>query len=246
MPDIRKRTFIDRTKHNMFIAINFIFISILMGYGIYQLVFGNTFVGAAEVIVAFLLYVSLFLFVKKITFVTTIVMSMATFYIMSLFLFVSGGIHRTGIYWLFIIPIVYFFFLGLKWGVVLFLVQLLSIVVIFLLSLKQVLAIPYDRKTIMLFLIISLCEMIILVSHEIVLQKYRSEVKVMSGLLPICSSCKKIRDDEGYWNRLETYIESHTDAHFSHGLCQECEKKLYGNEEWYRKAQGRENDHPEG
>ncbi len=242
MPDIRKRTFIDRTKHNMFIAINFIFISILMGYGIYQLVFGTTLVGVAEVMVSLLLYGSLFLFVKKITFITTIVMSMTTFYVMSLFLFISGGIHCTGIYWLFIIPIVYFFFMGLKWGVVLFLVQLLSIAVIFLLSLKQVVAIPYDRKTIMLFLVISICELIILISHEIVLQKYRSEVKVMSGLLPICSSCKKIRDDEGYWNRLETYIETHSDAYFSHGLCQECEKKLYGKEEWYREAQGKKNE----
>jgi hypothetical protein len=233
MPDIRKRTFIDTTKHNVFIAINFIFISILFGYGIYQILFGYILVGIAEVIASLVLYGSLFLFIKKITFLSTIIMSMSTFYVMSLFLFISGGIHRTGIYWLFIIPIVYFFFLGLKGGVVLFLAQLLSIAVIFLLSLRQVVEIPYDRKTIMLFLVISLCELIILISHEIILQKYRSEIKVMSGLLPICSHCKKIRDDEGYWNRIETYIETHSEAHFSHGLCQECEKKLYGGEEWY-------------
>ncbi|WP_303722047.1 cache domain-containing protein [Malonomonas rubra] len=47
-------------------------------------------------------------------------------------------------------------------------------------------------------------------------------VKALSGLLPICSYCKKIRDDEGYWQRLEAYIETHSDAQFSHGICQDC------------------------
>lgn len=59
------------------------------------------------------------------------------------------------------------------------------------------------------------------------LQKALSEVKVLSGLIPICASCKKIRDDKGYWNLLESYIESHSSAEFSHGLCPECTKKLY-------------------
>jgi len=53
------------------------------------------------------------------------------------------------------------------------------------------------------------------------------EVKTLSGLLPICISCKKIRDDKGYWNKIETYISEHSEAKFSHGICQECEKKLY-------------------
>jgi HAMP domain-containing protein len=52
-------------------------------------------------------------------------------------------------------------------------------------------------------------------------------IKTLQGILPICSSCKKIRDDEGYWNHLETYISKHTDAVFSHGLCTDCAKKLY-------------------
>jgi HAMP domain-containing protein len=52
-------------------------------------------------------------------------------------------------------------------------------------------------------------------------------IKTLQGILPICSCCKKIRDDEGYWNHLETYISRHTDAVFSHGLCTDCAKKLY-------------------
>ncbi len=59
------------------------------------------------------------------------------------------------------------------------------------------------------------------------LQKALSEVKTLSGLLPICSSCKKIRNDEGYWEQIEKYVGERSKAEFSHGICPECEKKLY-------------------
>ncbi len=59
------------------------------------------------------------------------------------------------------------------------------------------------------------------------LQDALAQAKTLSGLLPICSSCKRIRDDEGYWTQLETYIQEHSDVLFSHGLCSECAKKLY-------------------
>jgi hypothetical protein len=59
------------------------------------------------------------------------------------------------------------------------------------------------------------------------LQKALSEVKTLRGFLPICSSCKKIRDDTGYWNQLEAYIHNHTDAQLSHGICPDCAEKLY-------------------
>ena len=54
-----------------------------------------------------------------------------------------------------------------------------------------------------------------------------SEVKTLQGFLPICASCKKIRDDKGYWNQIEKYILDHSDVQFSHGICPECAKKLY-------------------
>jgi hypothetical protein len=52
-------------------------------------------------------------------------------------------------------------------------------------------------------------------------------VQLLSGLLPICASCKKIRDDTGYWNQIEIYIRDHSEADFTHGICPECAKKLY-------------------
>ncbi|MCD4706991.1 MAG: tetratricopeptide repeat protein [Candidatus Sabulitectum sp.] len=54
-----------------------------------------------------------------------------------------------------------------------------------------------------------------------------NEVKHLSGLLPICASCKKIRDDSGYWKKIELYISERSDAQFTHGLCPECMRKLY-------------------
>jgi hypothetical protein len=59
------------------------------------------------------------------------------------------------------------------------------------------------------------------------LEKALSEVKTLSGLLPICSSCKKIRDDTGYWNTVEHYVSRHTDANFTHGICPDCMDHLY-------------------
>jgi PAS domain S-box-containing protein len=59
------------------------------------------------------------------------------------------------------------------------------------------------------------------------LRKSLSEVKTLRGFLPICSHCKKIRDDEGYWNQIELYIQKHSETEFSHGICPECAKKYY-------------------
>jgi len=59
------------------------------------------------------------------------------------------------------------------------------------------------------------------------LQKAISEVKTLRGFLPICANCKKIRDDEGYWNQIEGYITKHSDAIFSHSICPDCAKELY-------------------
>lgn len=65
------------------------------------------------------------------------------------------------------------------------------------------------------------------------LQAAMAEIKTLKGIVPICSGCKKIRDDEGFWNHLEVFIEEHSQASFSHGLCPACEKKLYGDQEWF-------------
>jgi len=64
-------------------------------------------------------------------------------------------------------------------------------------------------------------------THE--LKQAMSEIKQLTGMLPICAHCKKIRDDKGYWNHVEAYVSEHSDAVFSHGICPDCIRELYPN-----------------
>lgn len=61
------------------------------------------------------------------------------------------------------------------------------------------------------------------------LQEALANIKTLSGMLPICASCKKIRDDKGYWNQIETYIRAHSGVNFTHGICPECSEKVFSS-----------------
>ena len=67
------------------------------------------------------------------------------------------------------------------------------------------------------------------------LRKKETEVKILRGLLPICASCKEIRDDSGYWHKIESYIRDHSEAEFSHSICPKCTEKLYPEFHPYKK-----------
>jgi len=70
------------------------------------------------------------------------------------------------------------------------------------------------------------------------IEKALAEIKILRGILPICSRCKNIRNDKGYWEEVEAYVGRYSEAAFSHGLCPGCMDKLYGDEDWYKKSQG--------
>jgi PAS domain S-box-containing protein len=67
------------------------------------------------------------------------------------------------------------------------------------------------------------------------LQKALDEVTILRGIIPICASCKSIRDDKGYWNQIEAYFTKYSDVKFTHSLCPLCMEKIFGREEWYQK-----------
>lgn len=71
------------------------------------------------------------------------------------------------------------------------------------------------------------------------LKNVHAEIRRLKGIVPICSSCKKIRDDKGFWQQVEQYIEDHSDAVFSHGMCPDCLDKYYGDEPWYENTIGK-------
>lgn len=85
--------------------------------------------------------------------------------------------------------------------------------------------IGHDRVRRLRELVIALIHSLRLRQRE--LMEAKSEIKILSGFLPICMSCKKIRDDNGQWFQMEFYIHQHSEAKFSHGICPECIKKLY-------------------
>jgi DNA-binding NtrC family response regulator len=76
------------------------------------------------------------------------------------------------------------------------------------------------------------------------LQMALANVKRLSGLVPICSSCKKIRDDKGYWNQLEAYLQENLQLNFTHGICPDCVAKLYPQKNSRPKNQDNLSDEP--
>lgn len=77
-------------------------------------------------------------------------------------------------------------------------------------------------------------ELLARIKTHIGLKKAKDELKVLRGTLPICVRCRKIKDEDGYWQIVEEYIESHTELLFSHGLCDGCSTELYGEYDWFK------------
>jgi hypothetical protein len=67
----------------------------------------------------------------------------------------------------------------------------------------------------------------VILQHNKDLHTALSELKQLRGIIPICASCKDIRDDEGFWHQVELYVRDHSEAEFSHGICPDCKEKLY-------------------
>ncbi len=101
---------------------------------------------------------------------------------------------------------------AVKWYILITVNSLIVIVILWYLALSQVKRKQTEKERIKLI-------------EE--LKENLAKVKALSGMLPICSSCKKVRDDKGYWNQIELYIQDHSEAEFTHGICPECTKKLY-------------------
>jgi len=67
----------------------------------------------------------------------------------------------------------------------------------------------------------------------------REELSLLRGIIPICAKCKKIRDDSGYWEHVETYVQHHSDAELTHNICPTCDEELYGDKDWWQKKQAK-------
>lgn len=160
-----------------------------------------------------------------------------------------GADGGTILYWLFPFPMVFVFFLGKRQGAafsgVFFVALCLLVLNPFSFAVHA-----YDINTELRFLISLLLVAIIACVLEASREKYErllveknatlhtekqrleqalGEIKTLSGLIPICSSCKKIRNDRGYWQQVEIYIRDRSDANFSHSICPDCAAEFYSD-----------------
>ncbi len=167
--------------------------------------------------------------------------------IIFLYNIVIGSGEGTAVFWIFPFPLVYMYLLGKREGSVYNTV--FFCILLFLLLNPFSLSIYKYEIGISLRFLLSLAlvtfmtfgleasrerygnlltrKNIILNKEKQNLEKAMREIKSLSGLIPICCSCKNVRNDEGYWEQVETYVKNRSSAEFSHGICPECYKKLY-------------------
>lgn len=158
-----------------------------------------------------------------------------------------GSGNGTAFYWLFPFPMVFLFFLGKKEGAAasVALIVFLGIILLNPFSFKfYSYGVQVSFRFLASLLLVSLIAFGLEASREKFislfsqnqaslmlekrqLEKATKEIKHLSGLLPICSQCKKIRDDAGYWQQVEVYVRDHSEANFSHSICPDCIQLLY-------------------
>ncbi len=92
-----------------------------------------------------------------------------------------------------------------------------------------------NNRLVILHILFFIIGVIVISSLGYMLLKNLQRITVLKGLLPICSNCKKIRDDQGYWEQVESYFETHSEVFFTHGICPDCSEKIYGKNKWYKK-----------
>jgi len=153
----------------------------------------------------------------------------AVFFTLPVFLinFITGGIQNCGPLWHYCCPMVALLLVGPLWG---------SLASLALIGVSMLLLVPpfnglmltsYTPEFLLRFFVSYMIVYFLAFTYELQKSRARTRLNILSGLLPICASCKKIRDDKGYWNQIEAYIAEHSKAEFSHSICPECSQKLY-------------------
>ena len=226
-PGIGKPDF-DNINSQATLMVTAIACTILVIYGVVNIILGKRIIGIIELSVGAGLYAfNLFsILVKKHCTAPSMLINLTTI-ILSCYLFWSGGLFNTGIFWCLSFPGIYIATRGMKRGFIWMGVQILSLSVLFFLSFKGVVHVAYSGPEAIAGLLVYGFSSYILISYEIIRTRYRKEVSKLQEMLPICSVCKKIRDKEGDWHELENYLNRRADMDFTHGLCPDCFKKQY-------------------
>jgi len=185
-------------------------------------------------------------------------------FILSIFSFFDYSLSGSGVQYLMLGVLVSVIFIGKKVGKLIYLLSAITILIVGFLSINgniesQINIVTYRSNYtswinvivdftlvigLMIIVLGSIGELLNSKLSELKnaneqLQKALGEIKTLQGILPICASCKDIKDDKGYWHQVDDYISKHSNAEFSHGLCEDCSDDLYGKEDWYKKIKNK-------
>ncbi|MBN1575593.1 MAG: hypothetical protein JW913_03520 [Chitinispirillaceae bacterium] len=151
-------------------------------------------------------------------------------------LYIGGG-KGAALLWFYVMPSSMIFLLGFREGIVWVGCQIVVMSVIMFGKFGTVYQQDLAIRFIAVFTVVTLlaCSLEILrerylkqlLAEKEAMQKALDEIRVLKGMVPICASCKKIRDDKGFWTQIEAYMKNHADIEFSHGICPECAAKLF-------------------
>ena len=224
-----------RRKLYFYLIANFFGIFVMLCFGITLAIKGRILIPIIDFTCSVLLILTYFYLVATRKLKAACIIAGISFMGFLILHLITGGTDSSGPIWLFVFPPIIMYLLGKRLGLIFSLTVIAPAIVILVMLYSGHEAAEYSPQFILRVIVSYLVETILFYIMEVQRSEAQEHVNLLSGLLPICSSCKKIRDDEGSWNRLEAYIEKRTDAAFSHSICPECSKKLYGNEDWYSK-----------
>lgn len=239
---------VDRTRKQRFafFCIGFSF-PVIIGFTIVDFMEGDTIEALINILMGMVLLSGFYALKKRSIHLPIYRLALAVLSVTFLYNILIGSGNGTAIYWLSPFPLLFLFFLGKREGglasAIFFCVLCIVLINPFSFEIYE-----YNIGTSLRFLVSLLLvtlmvygleasrdktERLLIKKHERLLdetqklQQALGEIKTLSGLIPICSHCKKVRDDKGYWQQVEDYVREHTSADFSHGLCPDCFKKLY-------------------
>ena len=231
----------EKRKRVCVVAVTLIAIPFLLGFGIVHLSIGEGIENSMADLLTAALFIATLLFLRtdvdgRIAYRT----AMAGFTFL-LFYNVAIGLYQgSDILWLYIYPLVAFFMFGGKEG---FLWNGMLLGPVFLVILypdplkSYAFSAEYKVRLILSLSVITVVAWLLeslrayfyeqMQEQKVELEKAADDIRVLKGLIPICSVCHKIRDDQGYWQALEEYITAHTGARMSHGICETCLEEAY-------------------
>ena len=240
--------FPDASKVIVLIAFSVMSLVILVSTGIHKIITDNYELGFISIAIGLIITLlsASCICIKRIDLLSASVLAISESSI--IILAVTGGVAKTGILWAFIFPLISFFLAGPVVGLVLNILLVIIFGIIFFFP-----GIPYvveysgalKSRFFLSYIFVCLLSFVMEYarckyhkkSNELIekLQNTKNRLDSLHEIIPVCSRCRKIRNDAGAWENFEEYITTHSEIEFSHGICPDCIKELYQNEPWFER-----------